>query len=191
MGNYLQYLVFVGAFIHLLGISDYIKDTVKGKTKPNRITWLLWAIAPLIGAFASITNGFSLALIPVFSVGLATLLVFIASFSNKNAYWELKKFDYICGLFAILALLLWTITNNPINAIVLAIFSDIFAGIPTLIKIWKSPKTETLSPYITGVIGSITALFAIKLWAFNEIAFPIYLIIIQTLYLTVFIFRKK
>jgi hypothetical protein len=34
-------------------------------------------------------------------------------------------------------------------------------------------------------------LFAIKLWTFNEITFPIYLIIIQTLYLTVFIFRKK
>jgi hypothetical protein len=191
MGNYLQYLVFVGVFIHLLGISDYIKDTIKGKTKPNRITWLLWSIAPLIGAFASIANGFSLALIPVFSLGLAPFLVFIASFSNKNAYWELKKLDYICGLFAVLALLLWAITNNPMTAVIFAIFSDIFAGIPTLIKIWKFPQTETLTPYTTGFISSITALFAIKLWSFNETTFPIYLILIQALYLAVFILRKK
>ena len=127
MNDYLQYLVFVGAGIHLIGTFDYIKATVRGETKPNRITWLLWSISPLIGAFASIVSGFNLASISVFSLGIAPLLVFIASFVNKNAYWKLSKFDYTCGVFSALALILWVITDNPLIAIIFAIISDILA----------------------------------------------------------------
>ncbi|MEY3470786.1 MAG: hypothetical protein RLZZ223_136 [Candidatus Parcubacteria bacterium] len=190
MNDYLQYLVFVGAGIHIIGTFDYIKATVRGETKPNRITWLLWSISPLIGAFASIVSGFNLASISVFSLGIAPLLVFIASFVNKNAYWKLSKFDYTCGVFSALALILWVITDNPLIAIIFAIISDILAGIPTLIKIYKSPQTETITPYITGIISSFSSLFAIKLWVLTEISFPIYLILIQSLHLSVFIYSK-
>lgn len=190
MNDYLQYLVFVGAGIHIIGTFDYIKATVRGETKPNRITWLLWSISPLIGAFASIVSGFNLASISVFSLGIAPLLVFIASFFNEKSYWKLGKFDYVCGTFSILAILLWAITDNPLVAIIFAIISDISAGIPTLVKIYKFPKTETITPYITGVISSFTSLFAIKLWVLTEISFPIYLILIQSLHLSVFIYSK-
>jgi hypothetical protein len=37
----LQYLVILGGLVNLLGGFSYIKDTIKGGTKPNRITWLL------------------------------------------------------------------------------------------------------------------------------------------------------
>ena len=29
--------------------SVYLRDTLRGTTKPNRVTWLLWAVAPLAG----------------------------------------------------------------------------------------------------------------------------------------------
>jgi hypothetical protein len=37
----IQYLVLVGAAVGLLGLIPYIKDTLIGKTKPNRVTWLM------------------------------------------------------------------------------------------------------------------------------------------------------
>ncbi len=46
----LQYLVLLGAAIQMVGVVSYLKDTLKGVTKPNRVTWLLWSIAPLIGS---------------------------------------------------------------------------------------------------------------------------------------------
>ena len=89
----LEYLVFVGAAVQLIGISDYIKETVKGNTKPNRVTWLLWAVAPLIATVAALTEGVRLSVLPVFMIGLGPLLVFIFSFVNKQSYWKLEKFD--------------------------------------------------------------------------------------------------
>lgn len=190
MNQYLQYLVIIGAIIQLIGILSYIKETLTGNTKPNKVTWLLWAIAPLIGTFAAFSDGVRWAVLPVFIAGFGPLLVFIASFVNKDAYWKLEKFDYICGLCSAAALVLWGITRNPVITIVFAIASDGFAAIPTLIKAWKYPETETAAPYTTGLFGSLTSIPAIKVWNFSSYAFPVYLVIVNTC-LIISIYRRK
>lgn len=190
MSQYLQYLVFIGVTAQFIGIASYIKETVKGNTKPNRITWLLWSIAPLIATFAALSNGVRLSVLPVFMAGFGPLLVFISSFVNKKSYWKLEKFDYLCGLFSILALVLWAITKEPIVAIIFAILSDGFASVPTLVKSWHHPETETVSPFLAGLFSSITGFFAIVVWNFSSVAFPLYLVIINCILIFV-ILRLK
>ncbi|MBI2452851.1 MAG: hypothetical protein HYV55_01300, partial [Parcubacteria group bacterium] len=92
-----QYLVFVGAFVQLLGGAVYIKDTIWGQTKPNRVTWFLWMLAPYIGTAAAIADGVSWAILPVFMAGFIPMCTLLASFVNKKAYWKLGTFDYACG----------------------------------------------------------------------------------------------
>src|SRR3989344_2835933 len=96
-----QYAVFVGAAVQFLGGVAYIKDTLRGKTKPNRVTWFLWMLAPYIGTAAAIGGGVSWAILPVFMAGFIPMLVLFASFLNKNAYWKLGSFDYLCGAFSL------------------------------------------------------------------------------------------
>ncbi|MDP2930645.1 MAG: hypothetical protein Q8N56_03520 [bacterium] len=177
----LQYLVFVGAAASIFGTAAYIKDTLKGLTKPNRVTWLMWSVAPLIGAFAGFAKGAGWAALPVFMAGFCSLLILIASFANRNAYWKLEKFDYFCGFFSILALLLWGITKEPLVAIIFSIISDGFAAIPTLVKSWKHPETETLAPYVVGIFTSLTSFTAVKTWDFSSVAFPVYLVLMNNL----------
>lgn len=129
-----QSLVFLGAAVNLGGAFFYIKDTLSGEAKPNKVTWLVWAIAPLIGTVAGLAKGVTWAVLPVFMAGFAPLLIFFASFINKNSYWKLSKFDYICGLSSIFALVMWAITKEPNVAIVLAILSDAMAAVPTFVK---------------------------------------------------------
>ncbi len=185
-----QYLVFVGAIVQLIGIASYIKDIIKGDTKPNRVTWLLWSIAPLIATFAAMSNGVKWSVIPVFMTGLGPLLVLFVSFANKNSYWKLEKLDYLCGLFSILALVLWGITKQPNIAIIFSIIGDGLAAIPTLIKSWKHPETETVDAYTTSLFNSLTSFAAIKMWTFAEIAFPVYLVFVNSV-LIISILRKK
>lgn len=190
MNSNLQYLVLVGVVIHLIGVFSYIRETIAGRTKPNRVSWLLWAVAPLIAVFASFSTGVRWAVIPVFSAALGPILIFIASFFNKKSYWKLGLFDYLCGLFSVLALVLWGITKNPNLAILFAIISDIFAAIPTLIKSWKYPETESVSAYATDLFSNFTIFAVVKNWNFSELAFPIYLILINSS-LVLLIIRKK
>ena len=44
--------VYLGVILSIYGSLSYLIDTVKGKVRPNRISWLFWALAPLIAFFA-------------------------------------------------------------------------------------------------------------------------------------------
>ena len=184
------YIVIFGALIQLVGSIHYLKETIAGRTKPNRVTWLMWSLAPMIGTAAAVSDGVTLATLPVFMAGFGPFLVFVASFVNKKSYWKLKSFDYWCGLFSVLALLLWYITKNPNIAIIFAILSDGAAAIPTLFKSWKNPETETASPYLATMVASATSFLVIDTWNFSEWAFPAYLVIICTIFV-IFILRGR
>lgn len=188
--NILFYLVFVGATIQLIGALAYARDTWKGVTQPNRVSWLLWALAPLIGAAAAWTDGVSWAILPVFMAGFSPLIVLFASFANKKAYWKLGKFDYLCGAFAILALILWAITKQPLVAIVFAIISDALAGLPTVVKAWNHPESESSNAYIASLVSVCLGVFAIKNWVASEYLFTFYLILMN-LAVIVAIYRKR
>lgn len=186
----LSNLVFVAALIQLAGIIGYAYNTLKGHTKPNRITWMLWAAAPLIGTAAAVSDGVSWAVLPVFMAGFGPLLVLCVSFLNKEAYWKLTWFDYICGLLAVLALVLWAITKEPLMAIALAIAADGLAALPTIVKSWYFPETESAIGYSATIIAVSLGLSAIETWRLSEYLFPFYLIVINIIILLA-IYRKQ
>ena len=186
----MEYIVFLGAALILASSIDYIIDTLKGKTKPNRVTWLIWSTAPIIAAIAAISNGVSWAILPTFMAGFGPLLVFIVSFFNKKSYWKLGGGDYLCGVLAILALVLWAVTKDPNIAILFSILADLFAAIPTLIKAWRHPETESGLAYILSALAQITGFIAMKRWDFSESAFGIYVFVLNTC-LIVAIYRKR
>jgi hypothetical protein len=173
----LQYLVIFGAVFQLFGNFFYIKETLWGKTRPNRVSWFMWSIGSLIASAAAFSAGVGWAALPVLASGLGPLLVFIASFANRNSYWKLEKFDYLCGFFSILALALWAATEQPAVAIIFAIISDIFACVPTIVKAWKRPETESGITHIASLFNSLTSFAAVRAWNFVSVAFPVYLVI--------------
>lgn len=188
----MQYIVIIGSLAQIIGITFYIKDIIKSKIQPNRVSWLLWSAAPIIGSIAAFVAGAGWAALPIFAAGFGPLLVFLITFFNKKSYWKLGKFDYVCGALSILALILWAITKNPAVAIFFSILSDLFAAIPTLTKGWYMPETESAGPYLTGAFNAATSFFAIKIWNFSSFGYPLYLLIINgLLYLSIQNFSIK
>lgn len=186
----LKYLVIVGAALSLIACFSYIRSMFRGEAKPNRVSWFMWAIAPLIATAAGLASGVTWAVLPVFMSGFSPLLIFLFSFVSKKAYWKLELFDYICGACSIIALVLWAITKNADIAIVFAIISDGAAAIPTIVKSWTNPETENMFPFLAGLFGAVTAFFVIQIWAFSSYAFPAYLVMVNIILLSS-IHRKK
>jgi hypothetical protein len=186
----MEYLVFIGAAAVLVGALGYARDTLYGETKPNRVTWFLWMLAPFIATAAAISDGVGWAVLPVFMAGFGPLLVLLASFASKEAYWELGWLDYACGFLSILALALWAITEEPLVAIIFAIIADGLAALPTLSKAWQYPETESAGIYVASFFSAVTGLAAVQYWGAAEYAFPIYLIIINAVLIFVVV-RKR
>jgi hypothetical protein len=177
----LECLVFVAAFLTLLATFVYVRAMFKGGAKPNRVSWLMWAIAPFIATASAISNGVGWAALPVFMSGFSPFLIFTASFATKKAQWTLASVDYACGILSGLALILWYVTKDPNVAIAFAIASDGLASIPTLTKAWNHPETEVAWPFMVGVFNASTSFWASTPWTFSLYAFPAYLIVINIL----------
>jgi len=184
-------LVIVSVFVSLSGSAAYVFDTLKGKTRPNRVSWFLWAAAPLIGTGAAISSGADAwATARIFLAGFVPLIVIIVSFVNKQSYWKLTKFDFACGVCSVLALIVWFSADSPVLAILLAAIGDGLASLPTLIKSWKYPETETGWTFVAGFIATLLVLPSIPVWNIQNSAFQIYLLVVNAL-LVYFIFRKR
>lgn len=171
----------LGGLITLLGGLSYLFDTVKGKIQPNRVSWVLWALAPLIAFFAELQQGVGLQSILTLSVGLIPAMVFLGSFVNKKAYWKIEKFDIVCGALSLGGLLLWYITKVGNIAIFFAILADGFASLPTLIKAYQDPTTENPYVFLGNSASGILTLLTIKNWNFANYGFPLYIFLMMGL----------
>ena len=145
--------IYLGTAIGALGTAVYLRDTLRGTTKPNRVTWLLWAVAPLLAAAVELDEGVGLRALPTFMIGFMPLLVFAASFHNPVAVWKIRRIDYACGAMSVVGTVVWLVTRNGVLAISAAILADFLAGVPTVMKSWTHPETETVYSYIGAVIS--------------------------------------
>jgi len=173
--------VIVGTLIGAVGAIAYLIDTVKGKIKPNRVSFLLWSIAPLIAFAAQIKQGVGIESLMTFSTGFLPILTFIASFVNKKAEWKLTGSDLLCGFLSLLGLILWLLTKVGNVAIFFSIVADGLAAVPTIVKSYKYPETELAWPWIATVFGVVLTLLTIKDWSFANSGFIIYILIVNTL----------
>lgn len=183
--------IYLAVLLDFLGSAGYIIDTVKGKTKPNKVSWFLWALIPMIAFFAQINQGVGLPALMTFVVGLSPLIIFAVSFLDKKSYWKLTSFDLLCGFFAVLALILWKITSNPNTAILLSIIADFLATLPTLKKSLIDPKSESYNVFLVTFLGALITLLILKNWNFASYSFPLYLLIVCGFLTTVIFSGQK
>ncbi len=173
------FIAYASIPIQLIGVFFYIRGMLRGTTKPNRVTWFIWALAPLIGVWLQLQAGAGLSVLPVFMAGFGPILVLTVSFLIHEGYWKITKLDILCGVLAILALVLWIITRDLSLSILFAILSDLLASIPTIIKSWKYPETETSSAYLGGLIANALGLFIISKWIFPVYSLGVYFILVN------------
>jgi hypothetical protein len=168
----------LGGILGLTGTSIYAYKTVKGLTKPNRVSWLLWGLAPLITLAVQLNQGVGWQSIIAFTAGVGPLMVFVASFINRKSYWQITRLDIACGALSVLALVLWGLTRTGNVAIALSIAADALAGIPTIIKAYQEPQTENATPFLFGTINATIVLLTVTIWQFAVYGFALYVLII-------------
>jgi hypothetical protein len=174
-----EHFALIGALLGALGGFYYLYQTLIGKTKPNRVTWFMWALFPMIAFAAQLSQGVgTLAWVTFFS-GVTPLLIFVASFVNKGAYWKTKVTDYFLLGASLLSLWLWSITDNANIALVISIIADIFAAVPTYHKAWFHPQSESWIAYAISTAGFFLSFLAIQTYTFEDSAFVIYVLLLN------------
>jgi hypothetical protein len=172
--------VILAAAINLAGISFYVRDTVAGRNQPNRVTWLLWGLAPLIIFAAQLGAEAGLSSLMTLVSGVGPLLVVAASFVNPAAYWAVTRRDLVCAALAALALVGWLVTRQGAVAIALSILADFAAGWPTLTKAYHRPETESATAFAGTAVAAAITLASIEEYSFATVAFPLFLLCVSS-----------
>lgn len=173
------YFAIIGAIIGSLGGFYYLYETIAGRAQPNRITWLLWGIFPMVIFVAQRAQGVEGLSWVSFAAGFTPLLVVVASFFNKKAYWKSNPRDYGLMAAAIIGILLWAMTDNPNLAILLSLLADVLAGVPTLIKSYRHPRSESWIAYAVSAFGFGISFLSIQTHHFENTTFVAYLLILN------------
>lgn len=187
----IENFIWLALLIALIGGYKYIRDTLKGDTKPNRVTFFLWGAAPLISFIAQKSGGGGKQITYTLIISIMAFAIFLASFVNPNAYWKVSKFDIACGLVSLFALILLIVTGDAILALIFSILGDFFAALPTLIKSYKFPATETVLAYALDIISSIIILLTITDWHFTNYCFALYILFMNSVFTGLLLFSPK
>lgn len=178
--------IYLSALLILVGDGSYLFETIKGRVKPNRVTWLLWGLAPIVIYFAQLSKGVGFEAYLTLVIGAVPILIFVATFFNKKAYWKLTRFDYTFAVLSVIGLIAWYFTKDGNLAIFLILIADVFASIPTFRKAYTHPETEDYKIYLLNSIALLIALLTIRSWNFANYAYLL-MSFISCLYFTIVI----
>jgi hypothetical protein len=167
--------VIVGALLQIVGVASYMVAMFKGDAQPNRVSWFLWALGPLVAFSAELNYHIGLVALMTFTVGFGPLLIFLGSFISRGAKWKLTRLDVTCGALSLGGLMLWQLTGEGYLAIALSIVSDLLAWIPTFVKSFQQPETENWHYFFFDATSAALALLAIDRWTFANWAWPVWI----------------
>src|SRR2546430_422761 len=102
---------YLAGIIGLITFVPYITSTLKGRAKPERASWLIWAIVDVIAFFSQSAKGAGYSLFMTAAFALGDFTIFLLAF--KYGYGKrLLKRDVVALIGAALSLMLWYITKE-------------------------------------------------------------------------------
>jgi hypothetical protein len=155
-------LVTLSTILVFIAPLTYIASILRNETKPHRMTKvIIFFVTALNFAGIMAVHGNIGALI--FSGMLLLQSAVITGLTLWKGVGGTSKIDYTCLVIAIIGVIGWKLTGNPILGISFSILADLAAYIPTFIKTWQHPSTETPWYYAIGTVSALLGLLAYKI----------------------------
>ena len=149
---------------------------VLDKNKPVIATWLLYFCFDIINVLgmekANALNGLAMGAL------LGSTVTMVLAFLYGKPGWNI--FDKICLFIGIIAIILWSLSDNPEYAIIFSCLGLFVASFPTFISVKENPIRESRATWTIDAIACILATLAIPQWDINNAFQPLTFLLIVT-----------
>jgi hypothetical protein len=172
--------VFLGSALSLGGAALYVRDTWRGETAPNRVTWSLWALEPILAYVLERQANVGLAAVWTLVLGCVPLVVLAASFHDPKSVWKVGRFDLVCGALSIVGMMVWALSGEQTIALVSFVTADAIAALPTLRKSFREPHTETAWNFIASAVAAVITLLTLSRFTTAGALFPMSVLVMNT-----------
>lgn len=170
----------------------YGYDTLKGISSPNPATWVVWWVEGVLILSSSWEGGARETLIPtvVAQIGFSVMVLLLWKYGAK---WSVL--DKRCLVAALLSVIPWIITNDPVWTLMITLAIDLLGAWPTWKKAYHDPSSEGALPgkiaWALFALASIVNVFAINnLWDPYVAVYP-FQITVVTVTMTVLVWLPR
>lgn len=166
----------LAAALNLAAYVPYVRDIIRRKTKPQRVTWLIFTVLASISLASQSALGARASLWLIAAQTLSVLVVFVLSI--PWGVGGLNRLDVLSLIGAGAGLACWAIFHQAAYALYGGIVVGSIGLIPTIHKAVKQPETETTATWVLGTIAGFAGVLAAGFSArFNVLIFPIFVML--------------
>lgn len=187
--EYKYILGILATIVAFVSYIPYFRNIFRGKTKPHAFSWLVWMILAAMTFFAQISQGAGAGAWVTGFTALICLGVFLLAL--KRGEKKIVLFDWFCLASAILILIFYILTNDPLLSIVLIIAVDTLGFVPTVRKSYLRPYEETLSLYAVNCIKFTLSLAALENFTVVTALYPATWLAMNILFSAMLVIRRK
>lgn len=175
--------------ISFVGYVPYIRDIFYGRTKPHVFSWLIWSLSGGVGFFAQIVSGAgSGAWIMGLGFAVSSIITILAFRQGEKT---ITVSDWVAFSGALVGLILWQLTDNPLLAIIFITITDALAFIPSFRKAYYKPEEETFITWFISSIKFLLAIIATQSYSLTTLLYPLYLFLSNGGFAVMLLVRRK
>jgi len=167
--------VVLGLLAGVIGSADaipYVRDVLRGSTRPHRGTWLIWSVLAVIAFLSQRADGATWSLVMVAGQALLTGVVFLLAIRRGEG-------GVAPGELAMIALagagvVGWAVAGEPVVATACVVAADLVALALMVPKTWRDPTSETLITFVLGSVAGALAAGAVGELDASLLLYPVY-----------------
>ena len=170
----------LGIAAALVGIADtipYVRDTLRGSTRPHRGTWLVWSVLAVVVCFSQEADGASWSL-PM-AVTQAVLITLIFALSLGRGVGGAGAADGVMLAIAAAGLAGWLVVGTPLVATACVVVADVIAVAMMVPKTYRDPYSETLSTFALAGLSGALAVGAVGSLDVSLLLYPAYFCLVN------------
>jgi hypothetical protein len=167
----------------------YVRDVVRGTTRPHRGTWLIWCVLSVVVFASQRADAARWSLVLVGVQFLSTLI--IAVLSVRRGEGGGTTIDVMLLGVAGLGVVGWWVAGDPTIATMCVVIADVVAVGLMIPKTYRDPSSETLSAFVLSLVSVLLA--GVSVGSFNPrlLLYPAYLVVADLVVIVVIVTQRR
>ena len=150
----------------------YVRDTLRGRTRPHRGTWGIWGVLAIVVCLSQRADGASWSLLMVAAQAALTSFIFLLAIRRGEGGMSSPELAMIALAGA--GVIGWIVVDEPIVATACVVAADLIGAAMMVPKTWRDPESETLVTFAFASVAGALAAGAVGTLDVSLLLYPIY-----------------
>ncbi|MDX2030258.1 MAG: hypothetical protein SF339_06295 [Blastocatellia bacterium] len=179
----------ISSILNLAFVVPYAYEILKGKVRPNRVSWFLWLMLGVASLLAVLqAGGRREAVFNLFFVLCEAIVFLLVLFRGASGFSRVDAVALLGGLASFVCLL---VVGDPLWTLLAVVITDLFGFLPTWLKSWRDPASESLLTYSLALGGCLFGYLAAADAALVYFIYPLYLTIGNAALVAILFHRRR